>query len=101
MRYDHLTMLPERAFQTTGGKLMSLEGGGGGGKSAPTPAPPPPPPAPMQEAKAPDVEVAKDKIKNRMAGGMAASSPNNTMLTGPSGVDATTLALGTNTLLGN
>jgi hypothetical protein len=97
MRYDHFTMLPERAFQPICGR-MTLEGGGGGKSSSP---PPPPPPAPPpQQAQAPDVAVARDKVKNRMAGGMAASSPNNTMLTGPEGVDPTALALGKNTLLG-
>lgn len=69
--------------------------------SSPSPPPPPPPPvAPPEPAKAPDVDVAKDKVKNRMAGGMAASSPNNTMLTGPVGVDPNSLAVGKNTLLG-
>lgn len=36
MRYDHLSMLPERAFQPRGRFGMTLEGGGGGGPSAPT-----------------------------------------------------------------
>jgi hypothetical protein len=72
------------------------------GGSSPSPPPPPPPPAPPpQVAQAPDVSVAKDKVKNRMAGGMAASSPNNTMLTGPSGVDPLQLAISKNTLLGS
>lgn len=35
MRYDHLSMLPERAFQPRGRFGMTLEGGGGG-PSAPT-----------------------------------------------------------------
>jgi hypothetical protein len=38
MRYNHLDMLPEKAFQPIG-KRMTLEGGGKGGGSAPAPAP--------------------------------------------------------------
>ena len=30
MRYDHFSMLPERAFRALGGRLVSLEGKGGG-----------------------------------------------------------------------
>jgi hypothetical protein len=39
MRYDHFTMLPERAFRSMGRKLMTLEGGGGkdGGSAPATP----------------------------------------------------------------
>ncbi len=38
MRYDHESMLPEKAFQTLGKRLATLEGGGkgGGGSSGPT-----------------------------------------------------------------
>jgi hypothetical protein len=39
MRYNHFSMLPERAFQSRGGfgySKMTLEGGGGGGQPAPT-----------------------------------------------------------------
>lgn len=35
MRYNHFDMLPERAFQSLGGR-MTLEGGGGGGQQQPT-----------------------------------------------------------------
>ena len=70
--------------------------------SSPSPPQPvvQPPAAPPQQAQAPDVAVVKDKVNKDRAGGMAASSPNNTMLTGPAGVDPTVLALGKNTLLG-
>jgi hypothetical protein len=97
MRYDHFTMLPERAFQPIAGR-MTLEGGGGGkgGKAPPPPAPPAPAP---QAEKAPEVEVFRAQNKNRMAGGMDAG-PNSTMLTGPDGVDAAQLELGKTTLLG-
>lgn len=38
MRYDHFSMLPERAFQPRSGRFhMTLEGGSGGGGSAPQP----------------------------------------------------------------
>lgn len=37
MRYNHLDMLPEKAFQPIG-KRMTLEGGGKGGGSAPAPS---------------------------------------------------------------
>lgn len=37
MRYDHFSMLPERAFQPRSGRLgMTLEGGGGGGTTQST-----------------------------------------------------------------
>ncbi len=100
MRYDLITMLPERAFQPIGGR-MTLEGGGGGkSPSPPPPPPPPPPPEPAKQAeKAPDAEVARAKNKNAMAGGMNAG-PNSTLLTGPGGVDPTSLSIGKNTLLG-
>jgi hypothetical protein len=40
MRYDHFTMLPERAFQRRAFGGMTLEGGkGGGGAAAPSPDP--------------------------------------------------------------
>jgi hypothetical protein len=78
---------------------MTYEGGGGGGKAPSAPPPPPPPEPPKQPEKAPDVEVARAKNKNAMAGGMSAG-PNTTMLTGPDGVDPNALALGKNTLLG-
>jgi hypothetical protein len=54
MRYnDHLTMLPEKAFQVTGKKLKTLEGGGGGKSAPPPPAAPAPiaEPAPLEPAK--------------------------------------------------
>ena len=98
MRYDYLTMLPERAFQPTGGK-MTYEGGGSKAPSMPAPAPPPPPPAAPEPAKAPDMEAARAKNKARMTGG-ADAGINSTLLTGPSGVDTNTLELGKNTLLG-
>ena len=99
MRYDHFTMLPERAFQPIAGR-MTLEGGGGGGKSGSAPPPPPPPAPPPQAEKAPDAEVYRAQNKNRMAGGMDAG-PNSTLLTGPDGVDAAQLELGKSTLLGS
>ena len=38
MRYDHFSMLPEKAFQPrSGGKSMTLEGGGSGGGGSPQP----------------------------------------------------------------
>jgi hypothetical protein len=39
MRYDHFTMLPERAFQRRAFGGMTLEGGKGGGGGAPSPDP--------------------------------------------------------------
>jgi hypothetical protein len=37
MKYDHFTMLPERAFQPRNGRSgMTLEGGGGGGPTQST-----------------------------------------------------------------
>lgn len=42
MRYDLLTMLPEKAFQPVGNR-MTLEGGGGKGSYTP------PPPAPVAD----------------------------------------------------
>jgi hypothetical protein len=37
MKYDHFTMLPERAFQPRNGQSgMTLEGGGGGGPTQST-----------------------------------------------------------------
>ena len=35
MRYDHFSMLPERAFQPRGRYGMTLEGGSGGGGGQP------------------------------------------------------------------
>ncbi len=35
MKYDHFTMLPERAFRFLGGRLLTLEGGGKGSPPAP------------------------------------------------------------------
>jgi hypothetical protein len=37
MKYDHFSMLPERAFQPRNGRMnMTLEGGGGGGQTTST-----------------------------------------------------------------
>jgi hypothetical protein len=37
MKYDHFSMLPERAFQPRNGRMnMTLEGGGGGGQTSST-----------------------------------------------------------------
>ena len=37
MRYDHYSMLPEKAFQPRNGRFgMTLEGGGGGGQPSST-----------------------------------------------------------------
>lgn len=96
MRYDLLTMLPERAFLKIAGR-MTYEGGGGKSQSAPAaPAPPAPPPEP---AKAPDADMVKSKNKARMTAG-ADAGVNSTLLTGPDGVDPNSLELGKNSLLG-
>lgn len=55
MRYDLLTMLPEKAFQPIGNR-MPLEGGGGKGSYTPPPAPPPAEPTNTQAAVAPATE---------------------------------------------
>lgn len=57
MRYDLLTMLPEKAFQPVGNR-MTLEGGGGKGSYTPPPAPAPAPEQ-TQAAVAPAVEDGK------------------------------------------
>ncbi len=98
MRYDLISMLPDRAFQTSCGRLATLEGGGGG-KGGSAPAPPAPPAPPPEAAKAPDSDQVKARNKARMTGGMDAG-PNSTMLTGPDGVDPNSLELGKNSLLG-
>ena len=54
---------------------------------------------PKQAEKAPDASALRDQNKAKMTGGMSAG-PASTLLTGPSGVDPTALALGKNTLLG-
>ena len=64
---------------------------------APPPAPEPPPPLP-QGSKAPDVNVVRRANAGAEGGGV--NSPNNTLLTGPSGVSNDLLSLGKNTLLG-
>jgi hypothetical protein len=96
MRYDHLTMLPERAFQRIAGR-MTFEGGGGGKSSKQ--APPPPPPPPPQAAKAPDADIIRSKNKQAMSGGMDGGT-NTTVLTGPGGVDPNALETSKTTLLG-
>lgn len=97
MRYDHLTMLPERAFQRIAGR-MTLEGGGGGKGAKPPPPPPPAPPPQMPNA--PDIDVIRARNRTAAAGG-ADAGVNSTFLTGPGGVAADQNTLGKNTLLGS
>lgn len=61
----------------------------------PSITPPPPPEPPKQTEKAPDAAGVRAKNKNAMASGMS-----STMLTGPGGIDPTSLSIGKNTLLG-
>lgn len=53
MRYDHLSLLPERAFRVCGGQ-MTLEGGKGGS------APPPPDYTPMAQASERAAQLGKE-----------------------------------------
>jgi hypothetical protein len=98
MRYDHFTMLPERAFQPIAGR-MTLEGGGGGKGGGSAPPPPAPPPPPKQQEKPPEADVYRGKNQAAQEGGMSAG-PSSTLLTGPEGVDPNSLELGKSTLLG-
>lgn len=98
MRYDLIHMLPEDAFQPDPCGRMRLHGGGGkGGGSAPPPAPAQPEKQVVKEAR---VDELKANNKNKVSGGMGPSS-NNTMLTGPSGVEQGSQSLGKSTLLGS
>jgi len=92
MRYDLLTMLPEKAFQPVG-KKMTLEGGGGG-KSPQSPTAPEP-------VKPPD--TAKTPARDPFAAGNKTSAnqqgPQSTMLTGAGGVAPSSLSLGRSSVL--
>lgn len=91
MRYDLLSMLPERAFQKIGGR-MTLEGGGGG-KTPQMPAAPEPV-QPPQEPKQPKRDpMASANRQTAITGG-----PSSTMITGPSGVAPSSVSLGRNVL---
>jgi hypothetical protein len=59
MRYDHFSMLPERAFSPTG-KHMTLEGGGKGS------APPPPDYGPMGQASNYAADIGRDLGNRQM-----------------------------------
>lgn len=91
---------PLRAFRKLGLKLQSLEGGGGGGKGAETPAPTAPEKAP-QASKTPTTDVFRqNNTPSAAARAGLGATPSDTMLTGPGGVDNSSLNLGKNTLLG-
>lgn len=93
---------PLQAFRTVGSKLQTLEGGGGGsakgGQAVQQATAPEKPP---QASKTPTTDVFRQNNTPSAAAraGMGAT-PSDTMLTGPSGVDNSTLNLGKNTLLG-
>lgn len=97
----HLTALgdpglPEHAFKADPmGRIQP--NGGGGGKSPPEPPPPAPPAPPPAEAKTPD---AAEMINTKKTKATQAPALQETMLTGPNGVDQNSLDLNKKTLLG-
>ena len=63
MRYDHFSMLPERAFQPRGRYGMTLEGGSGGGGS----------PQPSQVSQTTIPEYAKPYVETLLGKSQAAT----------------------------
>lgn len=71
MRYDLLTMLPEKAFQPIGHR-MTLEGGGGKGAYTP------PPPAPVADTSNVQEAVAPATDSTKTSGDAATVDANRT-----------------------